>query len=155
MSEPIQGCSELDETEEGIGELVIPGGDATVCFDAAEEVFHLPAVAVVATMEVDGVSTTAFWRNADAGALLVQAEAKIVGIKTSVCDRAASADCSEHREGGKQVVPLSAIEVHGIGPAPGIDYRSKLGVEATLGSPHSLRRLSARRIGAMLVELNV
>jgi hypothetical protein len=51
MSEPIKDRRETDETEEGLGQLVVTGGDAAVDFDPTEEVFNLMAAPVVAAME--------------------------------------------------------------------------------------------------------
>ena len=51
MSEPIEDCREINETEEGLGQFVIAGGDTSVDFDPPEEVFDLMAAAVVSAME--------------------------------------------------------------------------------------------------------
>ena len=76
MSEPIEHGGELDEGQEGDGELVVAGGDAAVFFDAAEEVFNVMAVSVVAAMEPGRMTTTPPGGNATTGVLGAQALAE-------------------------------------------------------------------------------
>jgi hypothetical protein len=39
VSEPIEHCGELDETEESDGQLLVTSGNSTVAFDSGEVVF--------------------------------------------------------------------------------------------------------------------
>ncbi len=55
MSEPIHDGGELDEAEEGAGQLAVTDADAAVGFNAAEEVLNLMAAFVVTAMEAGRV----------------------------------------------------------------------------------------------------
>ena len=155
MSEPIQGCGELNEPQKGIGEFVVAGGDSAMGFDATEEVFDLPAVAVVATMKTNRVTTAALGRDTRTAALAVQPCAKVICIESPVCHQTVPAGRPQHRESGEEIVALTAIQAYGEGATPSIDHRGELCIESTLGPAHRLGGLATPRIGAMLVELDV
>lgn len=155
MSEPIQRCGEVNETQKRFGEFVVASGDSAMSFDAAEEVFHLPAVAVVAAMEANRVTTSALGRNTRAGALAAQPRAKVIRIESPVCHQAVPAGRPQHRESGEEIVALTAVQAYGEGPTPRIDDCGELCIEPTFGSAHRLGCLSTPRIGAMLMELDV
>ena len=96
MSEPVQGGSEVNEAEEGFGELVVASRDAAMRFDAAKEVFDLPAVTVVAAMESNRETAAALGWDTGAGALPAQPRAEGVGIEPSVCHQAVPTGRLQH-----------------------------------------------------------
>ena len=44
--EPVSGGGDMDHAEEAVGELIIPGGDGAVDFQAAEEAFDVVSFTV-------------------------------------------------------------------------------------------------------------
>lgn len=124
-------------------------------FDATEEIFHLPTVAIVAAMEANTMMTTALGRDTRTGALAEQPRAEIIRIEPPVRHQAVSPGRPQHRESGEEIVALTAVQGDGEGATPTIDYRGELGVETTLGSAHRLSRLSTPRIGTMLMEFDM
>ena len=81
MSEPIKHGGELDEGQEGGGELVVAGGDPTVFFDATEEVFDVLAIPVVVAMEPGRTEATLSGWNATAGMLGAQTVPEPISVE--------------------------------------------------------------------------
>ena len=65
MSEPIKHRCELDEAEEGDGQLLVTSCDPAVTFDSGRVVFDRVSMSIEAAVEVNGDTTGAFGRNAD------------------------------------------------------------------------------------------
>ena len=62
MSEPIQDRRELDEGEKSNGKFFETGADATMAFDAAEEVFDFVPAPIVAAMDRRRMTARILWR---------------------------------------------------------------------------------------------
>ena len=155
MSEPIDDGRELDEAEEGAGELVVASADAALGFDAAEEVLNVMTAFVVAAVEPGRMPAAAFWRDTATGALGVQTGAKDVGVKALVGHDPAVAHAGQHREHGMLVVLLARGETDRQGASSRINDRRELGVQAAFGPAHRLRGLTAPGIGSVLVQFDV
>ena len=61
VREPIEHRGELDEAEEGDGQLLVASGDPTVAFDAGKVVFDRVSVRIEAAVEAIGNAPCAFW----------------------------------------------------------------------------------------------
>ncbi len=155
MSEPIYDGGEMDEAEEGAGELFVTSADAALGFDAAKEVLNVMTTLVVSAMEARRMPPTAFWRDAATGSLGVQSGAKDVGVKALVGHDPAVSHAGQHRKDGVLIVLLAGRETNRQGPPAGIDNRRELGVQPTFGPAHRLRSLAAPRIGSVLMQFDV
>ena len=138
MSEPVEDRGELDEAEKRGREFFVTGADASITFEAAEEVFDFVPVAVVAAMVGDGVTARAFRRNTKAGALTSQSDAKGVGIEAFVADGAMAAQGAEQRIDRVQVVALAGGQTKRDGSPTTLNDGRELGVDATLGATNRL-----------------
>ena len=110
MSEPIDDSGELDEAEEGAGELVVTGTDTALGFDAAEEVLNLMTALIVAAMEAGRIPPAALRRDAATGPLGAQSGAEDVGVKAFVGHDSAVPHAGQHRDHGMLVVLLAGGE---------------------------------------------
>ena len=155
MSEPIEHCRELNEAEERRGELFVASADATVAFDAAEEVFDLMAAPVVAAVEGNGPAARAFPWDADARALPTQPRAKRIGIEALVRHRAVTTQARQQGFDRIQIMALSGGEAERHGASTGVDDGRQLRIDATFGATDRLRGLSAARIRAVLMQLDM
>jgi len=155
MSEPIHDRGEMNEAQEGAGEFIVSSADSTLGFDAAKEVLDLMALPVVTAVETGRPQPTAFGRDAAAGVLGAQARPEDIGIEALVGHDPAMAHADQHWDHGVLVVLLARSQTESHRPPPRIDDRRELGVQAAFGPAHRLRRLSAGRIGSVLVQLDV
>ncbi len=155
MSEPIQDGREVNEAEEGFCQFVVTGGDAAVDFDPAEEVFDLMAAPVVTAMEAGRLPATALGWDTAPGALGVEAGPEDIGIEALVRHDPATPRTGQHRADRVLVVLWPGSETERHRPAARVDEGREFGVQSALGTAHRLGRLTARRIGAMLMELDV
>jgi hypothetical protein len=64
MSEPIEHRSELDEAEEGDGQLIVTSRDPTMAFDAGKVVFDRVSVRIEAAVEAIGNAPSSIQRKA-------------------------------------------------------------------------------------------
>ena len=107
MSEPIQDRRELDEGEKSNGKFFETGADATMAFDAAEEVFDFVPAPIVAPMERRRTTARTLWRDADACVLATQSRAKVVGVKAFVADDTPLPQATEQGFDGEEIVALA------------------------------------------------
>ena len=154
MSEPIQCRCEVDEAEEGLGEFFVTGGDAAVCLDPAEEVFHLMALPVVATEVAGRVEPIPSRRDAGAAAVGAEAVAKGLGVKAFVGHHPTVTSAGQQREHRVLVMPGATVQADGYGPTARINQGGEFGIQTAFGAPHRLGGLPTCGIGTMLMELD-
>jgi len=155
MSEPVKDRGELNETQEGRSEFIVAGADAAGAFDAAEEVFYLMAVPVVASVKGNPPTAVTFGRNADSGALAPQPGPERVGIEALVGHRLVPAQTPEQRCDGVEIVALAGGEAECHGTAATFDDGCQLGVDPSFGPTNRLPGLAAPRIRSGLMEFDV
>ena len=155
MSEPIEDRGELNEAEKSRGELFVASADTPVAFDAAKEIFHLVATAIVAAMESHRPAARAFRRDANARALSAQPRAESIGIEALVGDGAMTTHAGQQRFDGDQVMSLPGRDPECDGTTAPLHNGGQLGVDAAFGAPDGLGRLSAPRIGPILMQFDM
>ena len=155
MSEPIEDCGELHEGEKRECEFLVSSTDASVSFDAAEEVFDLVTAPIVASMESDLSAPRSFGRNTDAGALATQLGPKRIGIEAFVRNGAVPAQMRQQRFNRVQIVAWSCGQPQRDGPATCVHNGCQLRIDSAFGPTDGLRALPAAWIRAMLVQLDV
>jgi len=150
MSEPVQDGGELNEAEKSNGKLVIAGGNAAEALDAAEEVFDAVASAVVAPMERAMLASTLTRGDATVRFLAAEEGPNNGCIESLFGHRALAPQRRHYRQDRLEVMPLSWRQAQS-------DRATicKLGVDASLGPANLMLRLSAPRIGFVLVDLEV
>jgi hypothetical protein len=155
MSEPIQDGRELNECEVGGCELVIAGRDSTEAFDAAEEVFHSVAAPIVAAMEPVAPGSPPLW--SDAGPNMGNAKRRVecVRIEAAIGDRMLVSQERQQREDRLEVVLLTRGEAEPNWATQRVDHGGKLRVDASFRPANSLERLPTRRVGSVLVKLDM
>jgi len=155
MSEPIKDGRELDEGEKSDGKFFETGADATMAFDAAEEVFDFVPAPIVAPMERRRTTARTLWRDADACVLATQSRAKVVGVKAFVADDTPLPQATEQGFDGEEIVALALSQSECDGAPTTLDDGRQLGVDPSLGSADGLCRLSAAGVRPILVQLDV
>ncbi len=155
MGEPVEYRSELNEGEKRCGEFVVARADAPVAFDAAEEVFDAMATTVIPAMEGDACATRSLRRDADTGPLPPEASAEHICVEAFVGDRTMSSETRQERFHRVQIVPLAGSRAKRHSASVAIDDGCKLRIDPAFGTTNCLRRLAARRIRAVLVQLDV
>ena len=155
MGEPIQCGGELDEGQESGRELVVAGGNASEFLNAAKEIFDVVAMPVVAAMEPGRMTATVSGRNTAAGMLRAQAGAETIGVESLVGHDPVMAQAPPQRGHGAQVVLRAGGQGDRDRPAMLVRDGGELGVQSAFGPPDGLRQLAARRIGPVLMQLDV
>ena len=155
MSEPIKDGCELDEGEKSDGEFFETRADATMAFDAAEEVFDFVPPPIIAAMERRRATARTLWRDADPSVLATQSRTKVVGVEAFVADDTPLPQATKQRFDGEEIVALALSQSECDGAPTTLDDGRQLGVDPSLGSADGLCRLSAAGIRTILVQLDV
>ena len=132
MREPIDVGGKVDEAEEGHGEFVVAGRDATVGFDAAEEVFDLVAAPVIAAMETVRLPAVPFRRDAAPAALPPQPLAEFIGVETFIGDDPRATRAPKQRHDGVLVILRTGREADGDRSPVGVHHRRQPGIQFPL-----------------------
>lgn len=124
-------------------------------FYAAEEVFDPMTAPVKASGE--GARPTAFSSTWDASSAAngVDPLAKLVGIEAFIGDQSASPKKDEVRFDCADIITCSYMKTQRDSPTQAIGEYGELGVETALGFPNCLGLSASRRIGTVLVHLDV
>jgi hypothetical protein len=155
VSEPIQNGSELNEGEIGGCELVIAGRDSAEAFDAAKEVFYSVAAPVVAAVEPVAPGSPAF--GSDAGPNVGNPKRRVerVRIEAAISDRVLVPKDWHQWKDRLEVVLLTRSQAEPDRSTHRVDHGGKLRVDPTFRAANGLERLPTRRIGSVLVKLDV
>jgi hypothetical protein len=155
MSEPIKDGCELNEGKVGGCELVIAGRNSTEAFDAAEEVLHSVAAPIVAAVEPVAPGSPPL--GSDAGPHMGKAKRRVerVRIEAAIGDRMLVSEDRQQRKDRLEVVLLTWGQTESNRPTQRVDDGGKLRVDASFRPANSLERLPTRRIGTVLVKLDV
>jgi len=155
MKEPIDDGGKLNKAQKGVSEFVVTGANAALGFDPTKEVFNPMPSSVVTAMEPTRMAPAAFGRDAATGVLLVQPEPKDVRVEAFVGHDPTVAHPGEQGQDRMLVMLLARGQTDPDRSASGIHDRRQFGVQSTFGPAHRLGRLSSRRIGPVLMQLDV
>lgn len=154
MSEPIQGGREQHEGEESGGEFIVAGGNALESLNAPKEIFDVVAMPVITAMEAGGLPP-AFLGGIQHGECCAQLGAESIGVEALVGHDAVMAQTPPQWSHGEQVVLRAGGQGDRNRPTRLIRDGGELGIQAAFGPPDRLRQLAARRIGSVLMQLDV
>ena len=124
-------------------------------FDPTEEILDLMAAPVVAAMKAGRLPAAAFGRDAAAGALGVKSGPKDIGIEALVGHDPVTAQTPPQWSHGEHVVLRAGGQGDRDGAAMLIGDGGELGIQSTFSPPDRLRQLPTRRIGPVLMQLDV
>ncbi len=155
MSEPIKRYREVNEAEIGLGEFVVASGDSAVGLNPAKEVFDLVAMPVVTAMVACRLESVPARRDAGSAAMGQQVRTEGRRIEALVGDNPAFTAVSQQRQNGMLIVARAALQANRHRSATSVNQGGKLGVQAALRATDRLGGLSTRRVGPMLVQLDV
>ena len=145
----------MNEGEEGGREFFVASGDAAVAFEGGEEAFDAVPAAIEPGAEGAFATATASSRDGAGAARYRYAGAQAVGVEALVCDQGAAAQKADMRLDRVNVAVLPAVQTQRDRPAVTIDQGGQLGVKPAFGPAHGLRRLTSRRVGSVLMQLDV
>jgi hypothetical protein len=155
MREPIKDGCELNEPKKGLGEFVVPSGDATMTLDAAEEIFDMMAVPIITAVKGHGNASVATGSDAATGPLCAEANPEGICIEALVGHNALPAQGEKQRFGRSQVVLRTRRQRNRDGPPVLIDDSGELRIESSFGTTNCLSGGPSRCIRPVLVQLNV
>src|ERR1700690_79790 len=130
MSEPIEHRCELDEAEEGDGQLLVTSRDPAVAFDAGKVVFDRVSMRIESAVEAVGNAAGAFGRDADHRSAFCKAMPETIRIEGLVGNGPAAMQLGFERLAGPEVVLLSRGEIESDCPAHTVDNSGELRIEA-------------------------
>lgn len=155
VSDPIDCDREAYEAEKGFGQLFIAGTDSAVAFDAAKEVFNRMTVPIKRPIETVGDTTGASRWNAYECAGVGEVVPEGIGVESTVTNDPMAAELRQQRFAGTQVVLGTGREMKADCTPDAVDHGRKLGVESALCPTDRLGGLASRRVGSVLMNLDV
>jgi hypothetical protein len=155
ISEPIEYCSGLEESEKGDGQLIKVDGESTMAFGVSEEAFNHMSVLVEMPDEAIGVATMAMRGLANGCPLCGNVVTEVAQFECTVGDDPLDLKRCSERCAYIPSVQRSGSEVKFNWLANAIYHGSELEAKAVLHESHRLSGSRANMIGAVSPNLDV